>query len=59
MLPAARKRLALAGFVLMVLSLAVTLVRPRLPGSTMSRAELIGIAIQIALAILAFRMYRR
>jgi len=59
MTPAARKGLALAAFILMLLSLVVTLVRPRMPGSSVSRAELIGIAIQIVLATLAFRKYRQ
>lgn len=59
MRPAVRKSIALAAFILMMVSLLVTLVRPRLPGSHTSRAELIGIAVQIVLAILAFRQYRR
>src|ERR1044071_9260827 len=50
MSPAVQKRLALAAFILMVLTLLVTLVRPRIPGSTMSRAELIGLGIQIVIA---------
>jgi hypothetical protein len=59
MSPALRKRLALAAFILIVLSLAVTLVRPRPPHSTVSSAELTAIVIQIALAIVAFRKYRQ
>jgi hypothetical protein len=59
MRPAARKSIALAAFILMMLSLLVALVRPRLPGSHMSSAELIGLAIQVVLAILAVRLYRR
>jgi len=34
---------------------AVTLVRLRIPGSQVSRAELTAIAIQIVLAVIAFR----
>jgi len=55
---AVKRRLLLAAFILMLLSLAVTLVRPRIPGSQMSRAELTGIAIQIVLAVIAFRKLR-
>jgi hypothetical protein len=55
---ALKKRLALAAFILMLLSLAVTAVRPRIPGSQMSRAEMIGVAIQIVLAVVAFRTFR-
>ena len=59
MTPTVKRRLALTAFILMVLSLAVTLVRPRLPGSQVSRAELTGIAIQIVLAVIAFRKLRQ
>jgi hypothetical protein len=59
MRPAAKKSIALAAFILMMASLLVTLVRPRIPGSQVSRTELVSIAIQIVLAILAFRLYRR
>lgn len=59
MSPTLQKRLALAAFFLMILTLLVTLVRPRIPGSRASGAELIGIAIQIILAIVAFRKYRQ
>jgi hypothetical protein len=59
MRPAARKSIALAAFILLILSLLVTLVRPRVPGSHASRAELMSIPIQIVLAILAFRQYRQ
>jgi len=55
---ALKKRLALAAFVVMLLSLVVTAVRPRIPGSQMSRAEMISVAIQIALAVIAFRTFR-
>lgn len=48
--PAVKKRLAPAAFILMMLSLVVTLVRPRIPGSAVSSTELIGIVIQITLA---------
>jgi hypothetical protein len=57
--PTARKSLALTALILMVLTLAVTLVRPRIPGSHMSRAEAIAIPVQIVLAVAAFRVYRR
>jgi len=59
MRPTLKKRLALTAFILMMLSLVVTFVRPRIPGTSVSRAELMGIAIQIVLASLAFRTYRR
>jgi len=59
MSPAVQKRLALAAFILMSLTLLVTLVRPRIPGSSVSRAELTGVAIQIVLAVVAFRKYRQ
>jgi hypothetical protein len=59
MSPATKKSLALAAFILMILSLVVTLVRPRLPGSHMSTGETVAIPIQIVLAVLAFRVYRR
>ena len=59
MTPAVKKSLALVGFILMTVSLILTLVRPRLPGSHMSTAELIGIPIQILLAVVSFRLYRR
>jgi uncharacterized paraquat-inducible protein A len=59
MRPTVKKRLALTAFILMMLSLVVTFVRPRIPGTSVSRAELMGIAIQIVLASLAFRTYRR
>ena len=55
----ARKSLALAAFSLMVLSLVVTLIRPRLPGTEMTGAELTAIVMQIALAGAAFRYYRK
>jgi len=53
-----KRRLALAAFILMLLSLTITLVRPRIPGSPVSRAELMGIAFQIVLAVVAFRKFR-
>jgi hypothetical protein len=59
MSPAVQKRFALTAFILMVLTLLVTLVRPRIPGSRVSGAELTAIAIQIVLAIVAFRKYQR
>ena len=59
MRPSVKKRLALAAFILKMLSLVVTIVRPRIPGSSVGRAELMGIAIQIVLAVLAFRTYRQ
>ena len=59
MIPAVKRRLALAAFILMMLSLVVTIVRPRIPGSSVSSAELISIVIQIVLATLALWMYRR
>jgi hypothetical protein len=54
-----KKSLALVAFILMTLSLVLTLVRPRLPGSQMSAAEMIAIPIQIFLAVVSFRLYRR
>jgi hypothetical protein len=59
MSPNVRKRLALAACVLMVASLVVTLVRPRMPSSQMSGAEMIGIPIQIVLAAVAFWKYHQ
>ena len=59
MTPAVKRRLALAAFILMMLSLVVTIVRPRIPGTPVSRAELIGVAVQIVLATFAFRTYRQ
>ena len=55
---AVKRRLAFAAFILMVSSLVVTLVRPRIPGSQVSRAELISIAMQVVLAVIAFRKFR-
>jgi hypothetical protein len=55
MRPAVKKSLGLVAFMVMVLSLLATLVRPRLPGSEMSRPEVIAIPIQIVLTVLAFR----
>ena len=54
-----KKSLALAAFVLMMLSLVVTLVRPRIPGAAVTGAELMGIVMQIVLAGAAFRYYRK
>ena len=54
-----KKSLALAAFILMVLSLVVTFVRPRIPGAEVTRAELTGIVMQIALAGAAFRYYQK
>ena len=53
-----KRRLALAAFIVLLLSLVVTLVRPRIPGRQVSRAELISIAIQVVLAVIAFRKSR-
>ncbi len=58
MSPAVKRSLALAAFILMMLSLVVALVRPRIPGSQMSGAEMIAIAVQIVLAVVSFRVYR-
>ena len=54
-----KKYLALAAFILMMLSLVIACVRPRLPGSGVTGAELTGIVMQIALAGAAFRYYRK
>ena len=54
-----KKSLALAAFILMLLSLVVTFVRPRIPGARVTGAELTGIAMQIVLAGGAFRYYRK
>jgi Na+-transporting NADH:ubiquinone oxidoreductase subunit NqrD len=59
MSPAVKKSLALGAFVLMISSLVVTLVRPRIPGSHMGSAELIAIAVQIILAVISLRVYRQ
>lgn len=54
-----KKSLALAAFILMLLSLVVTLVRPRIPGAPVTDAEIAGIAAQIVLAGVAFLYYRK
>jgi hypothetical protein len=53
-----KRRLLLAAFILLLASLLVTLVRPRLPGTPVSGAELIAIAIQIVLMVIALRKLR-
>ena len=54
-----KKSPALAAFILMILSLVVTFVRPRIPGTKLTGAELAAIVMQIALAGAAFGYYRK
>jgi hypothetical protein len=56
---AVKKSLALAAFILMLLSLAVTFVRPRIPGARVTGAEMAAIAMQVVLAGGALRYYRK
>ena len=57
--PVVKKSLALAAFILMILSLVVTFVRPRIPGTRLTGTEQTAIVMQIALAAAAFGYYRK